>query len=214
MAHLIIVRHAESDFNLQNRIQGHHDSGLTAKGLRQTRRLAKRLKNFKIDKVYSSDLGRAYSTTVAISGKAKIVRDPMLREIQLGDWEGRTPEEVDKLYNKGYQKWLLKPSSILIPRGERLRHFKRRVTGRVRQIAAQNQGKTILIVTHGGVITALLADWLKADFDRLLVSLHIENTSLTIMDMTEKRFRICAIGDTAHLSDKEKHGSTIFTQRS
>ena len=67
MTRLIIVRHAESAFNLQNRIQGHQDSQLTRKGVDQARRLAKRIRNFKIDKVYSSDLGRAYSTTLEIT---------------------------------------------------------------------------------------------------------------------------------------------------
>jgi phosphoserine phosphatase len=217
MAHLIIVRHAESDFNLQNRIQGHRDSGLTPKGLYQTRRLAARLKHFKIDKIYSSDLGRAFSTAVAITRflkKSKIIRDPNLREIQLGDWEGMTPEEVDQLYDRGYQKWLKKPSSIVIPRGERLSHFKKRITARVREIASQNQGKTVLIVTHGGAITALLAHWMEADFDKLLVCLQIDNTSLTMVDIAGKYLRLRSISDTTHLTDKDKHAHTIFTKHS
>ena len=215
MAHLIIVRHAESNYNLQNRIQGHHDSALTKRGLFQTRKLANRLKNFKIDKVYTSDLGRAYSTTVEITKflKVKIVRDPKLREILLGDWEGMTPEEVDRKYNQGYQKWLKKPSLVIIPKGERLARFRKRITERVREIAQKNHGQTVLIVTHGGAITALLADWMKADFDTLLVHLQIDNTSLTVADFTEKRLRLKAINDTSHLADKDKHGSTIFTKR-
>src|SRR5688572_21246134 len=99
-ARLIIVRHAESKFNLENRIQGHQDSMLTKKGVSQARRLAERIRHFHIDKIYSSDLGRAYSTTVEITrhlGRVKIIRDPKLREILLGDWEGMTPEEVDGL---------------------------------------------------------------------------------------------------------------------
>ncbi len=206
MTHLIIVRHAESAHNLAGRIQGHHDSGLTPKGLRQARRLAKRLKKFKLDKVYSSDLGRAYTTTLEIlrhQKKLKVTRDPLLREIQLGAWEGMTPEEVDKKYNNGYQKWLKKPSACHIDGCEKLPHFRKRITARVRQIALANRGKTVLIVTHGGAITALLADWLKADFDNLLLNLELENTSLTIVDETDKRVRLKAINDTAHLTETE-----------
>src|SRR6185295_17726453 len=116
MTRLIIVRHAESAFNLENRIQGHQDSVLTPKGLRQARRLAKRLTGMKIDKIYSSDLGRAYATTMAIAERrrARIVRDPQLREIHLGDWEGMTIEEVDRLYDNGYQRWLKKPTACPI----------------------------------------------------------------------------------------------------
>lgn len=201
MTRLIIVRHAESHLNLQNRIQGQIDSKLTPKGLRQARNLARRVRRFKIDKVYSSDLGRAYSTTLEIVKhlRTKIVRDPLLREIHLGDWEGMTPEEVDKLYDKGYQRWLCAPSSCRIPKSETLAHFRRRVVGRVARIARENAGKTVLVVTHGGAITALLAEWLKADFDTVLLNLHIENTSLAFVEFHGARVRVCGFNDTSHL---------------
>lgn len=216
MTRLIIVRHAESAFNDQNRIQGHKDSGLTFRGQYQSQCLARRIQKIKIDKVYTSDLGRAYSTTLKIMRRRKIpvVRDPLLREIHLGDWEGMTPEEVDKLYDKGYQRWLKKPSSIKIPKGEGLKHFRKRVSSRVKAIARSNRGKTVLIVTHGGVITALLADWLKADFDNLLINLQLDNTSLTIVEETEKHVRLKCVNDSSHIPPARKNDHTIFSKRS
>lgn len=216
MARLIIVRHAESALNIANRIQGHHDSELTKKGLSQARRLAARIRRFRIDKVYSSDLGRAYSTTREITrhlGRVRIIRDPRLREILLGDWEGMTPEEVDRLYRGGYQRWRRSPSAMHIPNAEGVGHFRRRVTSRVRQIARANRGKTVLVVTHGGVITALLADWLKADFDNVLLCLQIDNTSLTFADLTEKRARLWVINDTDHLAKKDKNDERFIRKR-
>ncbi len=208
MTRLIIVRHAESAFNLQNRIQGHLDSELTKKGLSQAKRLAERIRHFHIDKIYSSDLGRAYSTTVEITRhlkRVKIIRDPKLREILLGDWEGMTPEEVDRLYERGYQKWLKKPSAMVIPNAERVANFRRRVTERVRRIARREIGKTVLLVTHGGVITALLADWLKADFDRVLRGIQIDNTSLTFVEITASNVKLWVINDTDHLAKRDKN---------
>ena len=207
MTRLIIVRHAESHLNLQNRIQGQMDSKLTPKGLAQAKMLAGRVKSFKIDKVYSSDLNRAYATTLEIVKhlKSNVVRDPLLREIHLGDWEGMTPEEVDRLYDKGYQKWLCKPSECRIPKGEKLVHFRRRVVNRVNEIAAANPGKTVLLVTHGGAITALLASWLKADFDTLLLNLHIENTSLAFVEFHGKRVRVRGFNDTTHLPRSQRN---------
>ena len=215
MTRLIIVRHAESAFNLQNRIQGHLDSHLTTRGLKQSRALARRLKHFKIDKAYSSDLGRAYTTALQITRflKLKVVRDPGLREINLGAWEGMTPDEVDRDHNKGYQRWLKKPSAIQIPRGETLGHFRRRISDRVREIAMQHDGKTVLVVTHGGAIAALLTDWLKADFDTVLLNLQMDNTSLTIVDENRTRVRLHVVNDTTHLSEKEKVKHTVFTER-
>lgn len=216
MTRLLIVRHAESTLNEQNRIQGHKDSGLTFKGIYQSRRLAHKIKKIQIDKIYSSDLGRAYSTTLEIVRYTNlpVIRDPLLREIHLGAWEGMTPGEVDRLYDKGYQKWLKKPSGTKIPKGEPLARFKKRVTARVRAIAKANRGKTVLIVTHGGVITALLSNWLKADFDNLLLNLQIDNTSLTVVDETEKRVRLKTINDTSHLTEKQKNEFHGFSQRS
>lgn len=217
MTRLIIVRHAESAHNLNNRIQGHSDSQLTPKGKRQVRNLAARLKHFKIHKVYSSDLGRAYSTTVAITRhlNVKIIRDPKLREIMLGDWEGMTSEEVDELYDKGFQKWLKSPSKCRIPRAENVRHFRKRVVSRVAQIVRQNKDKTVLIVTHGGSITALLADWMQADFDRLIKGLQIENTSLTLVEYGRKRSHpnptLLVINDTDHLDYGEKNDHRFRT---
>ncbi len=214
MTRLIIVRHAESALNGQNRIQGHKDSNLTDKGLRQARLLAKRLKRFKIDRIYSSDLGRAYSTTLEIvrHQKLPIRRDPRLREIHLGDWEGMTPEEVNRLYSKGYRKWLKKPSSVFIPKSEGLRHFRKRVTECVRKIARANRGRSVLVVTHGGVITALLADWLGADFDHLLINLQIDNTSITMVDQTNKKTRLKFINDASHLDKYAKNDTSIFNK--
>lgn len=212
MARLLIVRHAESALNFENRIQGQLDSGLTKKGQMQAKRLAKRVKNFHIDKIYSSDLGRAYSTTLALAKvlKKPIIQDARLREIQLGAWEGMRPEEVDRLYNKGYQRWLKKPSLVIIPKGERLSAFRKRITKSVMQIAKANYGKNILIVTHGGAITALLSEWLKADFDALLLSLHLENTGLTLVDFTGKRLRVRMINDIDHLAYNEKMDSQFL----
>lgn len=212
MTRLIIVRHAESHFNLENRIQGHSDSKLTPKGLDQTRRLAKRIRGFKIHKIYSSDLGRAYSTALQITSllkNAKIVRDPLLREIHLGDWEGMTPAEVDKIYDRGYQKWLKKPSRCKIPKSEGLLNFRRRVVSRLRAIAKANEGKTVLVVTHGGAITALLSEWLEADFDALLLRLHIENTSLTFVEFKGKMIKVRGLNDTSHLPVKQKQDHVL-----
>ncbi len=210
MTRLIIVRHAESAFNLQGRIQGHLDSALTPKGVRQARALEKRIfKKFKIDRVYSSDLGRAYSTTLHITKRLhvalrRITRDPLLREINLGAWEGMTPEEVDRLYDKGFQRWLKGPSKCRIPRCEGITAFRKRIMGRVGAIARANRGKTVLIVTHGGAITCLLAEWLKADFDTLLLNLQIDNTSLTIAEAHDKKVRLMTINDATHLSQKDR----------
>ena len=125
-----------------------------------------------------------------------------------------TPEEVDRLYDRGYQRWLKSPSGCVIPNAERVGHFRKRVTERVRQIARKENGKTVLVVTHGGVITALLTDWLKADFDSVLQGLQIDNTSLTFVVMTPTTAKLWVINDTDHLAKKEKNDQRFIHRRS
>ena len=201
MARLIIVRHAESAFNLQNRIQGHMDSSLTKKGMDQARRLAARIRHFHIDKIYSSDLGRAYSTTREITRflkRVKIIRDPRLREILLGDWEGMTPEDVDRLYEKGFQKWLRAPSAALIPNAEPVARFRRRVTRRIEEIARHNRGKTVLVVTHGGVLDMLWRTVHGLPLDGLR-ECDIPNTGINRLRWDGDRLHVVQWADAAHL---------------
>ena len=94
-----------------------------------------------------------------------------------------------------------------------MRRFMKRVTTRIRQIARADHGKTVLVVTHGGVITALLADWMKADFDRLIRGLQIENTSLTFVDLTKKLVKLWVINDTDHLAKKDKNDERFIRKR-
>ena len=94
---------------------------------------------------------------------------------------------------------------MVITKGERIAAFRNRIRRRVREIARANRGKTVLIMTHGGAITALLSDWMKADFDTLLLNLQIDNTSLTFVEATDTRVYLNVINDTEHLSWKEKH---------
>lgn len=213
---LIIARHAESGFNNQNRIQGHMDSQLTDTGKRQAVRLAVRLSKMNIKKIYSSDIGRALSTTRTIAKRlgASIIPEPSLREINLGLWEGLTPAEVNKRFQKGYEQWRKSPSRMVIPGGEGIRRFRQRVLKGVERIVNAEKRGPILLVTHGGVIAVLLSHWMKADFDRILLNLKVDNTSLTFVEFNARHVVLHAINDTTHLSQKENaRGFTVFTQR-
>lgn len=203
---LILARHAESGFNDRNRIQGHLDSELTARGERQAQWLSKRLALLRIRKIYSSDLGRAMSTTRTVARRLKkpVLKEPRLREIRLGKWEGLTPEEVNVRFKNGYDKWRESPSSMVIPGGETVAGFRRRVCGGVSRIIERERGGQILLVTHGGVIAALLSQWLSADFDKILLNLRLDNTGLTLVDCIEKKAFVHSINDVSHLPKKDR----------
>lgn len=200
---LYIIRHGESTWNGQNRIQGNSDPQLSRLGRLQAGLLAKRFRRIKIDKIYSSPLLRSFQTAQAISKvlRSRIVKKEGLKEVGLGEWEGKTPEEIDKSYDNKYQRWLrLGPTKVKIPGAENINSFRKRANKAFYEIINGNKNKDVIVVTHGGVIASFLAHILDADFDKLILSLHLPNTCVTLVSFEQNRGCLIHIADTFHLS--------------
>lgn len=200
---LYIVRHGESTWNRENKIQGNSNPPLSALGRLQARLLARRFRRVKVDTIYSSPFLRATQTAEVIAAvlKKTVIKKGGLKEVSLGDWEGMTPDEIDAAYANRYQRWLrLGPTKVRIPGAESIPQFRKRVTRVFRTIIRENPRKDIVVVTHGGVIAALLSHLLKADFDRLILNLHLPNTGVTLVSFSKKKGCLIHIADTFHLS--------------
>lgn len=211
---LYLIRHARSSWNLQNRIQGNSNPHLDRIGRLQSKKLAQYFSQIPIDRFYSSPLFRARQTSLALHRRLNIDIEFVngLKEINLGLWEGKTPQEVDKLYKGGYKKWLNKPRSVIIPKAEPINYFKKRAIATLTSIIEDNdENDNLLIVTHGGVIVAFIAYILKVDFGKLILRLRLDNTGITIVDVFSRRLNtrnntrtskdlfITAINQTSHL---------------
>jgi broad specificity phosphatase PhoE len=145
---IILVRHGETDWNAERRWQGHSDRPLNEAGRRQAEELAARLDGAPIDAVYSSDLLRAHETArlLAEPRGLEVVVVPGLRERRFGSWEGLQDVEVERRF----------PGVHGPPDGETRQEMTRRVLESLETIAAANPGRTVLVVSHGGPIKALL----------------------------------------------------------
>ena len=199
-----LVRHAQTAWNYENRIQGHSDQPLSLAGLDQAKRLGGYFAGRTIAAVYTSHLLRSVQTAQAIArqtGKEPSV-DPMLAEMHLGEWEGLTPEEVNSRYGGAYQRWRVAPSEVSIPASEPLKEFRRRVEEVVERILAVRHGEgDIVIVSHGGVIAALLAAWMQAEYDQLLRRLVLDNAGVSAIDYRMMPPCILWVNATHHLSN-------------
>lgn len=203
---LILIRHAETLWNLQDRIQGHSDIPLSDRGLRQAERLAQHIHRHPITAIYASDLLRARQTAeiIAASLRCAVTFDPALREILLGAWEGLTPAEVNRQFDQSYEQWKRRPSSVRIPGAEPVAAFHERTRTALRAISRRHPQETVAVVTHGGVIAGYLADILQADFDHVLRKMRLDNTGLTIVEWRDDDLPfVAAINDYRHL-----HGLT------
>ncbi len=204
---LYIVRHGETTWNSENRIQGHSDPGLSKLGHTQAMLLARRFKNIKIDRIYASPLLRTMQTALPVSKtkRLRIIKRECLKEVMLGDWEGMTTDEVDRLYRNSYQRWLkCGPTKITIPGAENIESFRRRVKNEFLNIIKTNKNKNCLVVTHGGVIAAFLSYLLKADFNKVILGLHLPNTCVTLVSFYNKQGCLIHVADTVHLSSKNE----------
>ncbi len=157
-AEFIVVRHGETVWNLQERLQGHQDSPLTEEGLRQAEAVAERLRVEPFDALYSSDLPRARQTAEIISSRTghPLQIDARLRERNFGIFEGLTKSEMAERFPEEYRQYLSGDVDHPVPDGESRREKYLRVTACFKDLAAAHVGRRIVVVTHGGVLGDLL----------------------------------------------------------
>lgn len=202
MTILILVRHGETEANVQQIWQGSLDAPLTARGQQQVTATAHYIvelnKQYPIQAFYVSPLPRAQSTAAAIA-KAIALQpqiDEALREFDLGDWEGRSfveLKEKENLWNRWHKDPWFAP-----PGGESPRSFNQRAIQAFQQLAEQHQGQTILAVTHGGLICNVLASWFGAgpdDWRRW----EPHNCAVTVLAFNDQRWQAVLVNDTNHL---------------
>ncbi|MDO5547798.1 MAG: histidine phosphatase family protein [Eubacteriales bacterium] len=153
-----LVRHAEAEGNIGRRCHGIYNSLLTRRGRRQAKTVGDRFRTIPLDGVYSSDLARARDTARAIAQPhgLEVIQRPLLREIDMGDWEDRPWAELAMFEKEPYDIWCNEPWNSQTPGGETIMQAGQRVFDEIRRIAEENDGKYIAIVSHGTVIRGVL----------------------------------------------------------
>lgn len=197
---LLLIRHGQSTWNQEHRIQGQLDPPLSADGHAQARLLARRLAGRQFAGFYSSDLARAMETAQDISDDlgAEPTPDRSLREIFLGDWEGLRTAEIEKRFPTAWEQWTQKPDWDLVPGGEGAGPFESRVGGAIDAIANRHAGGEVLVVTHGGVIQVAVHR-IVGRSPHGLFPFKIQNASITTIEKRDGRFVIAGVNDVAHL---------------
>ena len=197
---MVLVRHGESTWNREHRIQGQSDPPLSAGGLRQAELLAVRLARREFSGFYTSDLRRASQTAEAIGAISGQAPEPMqsLREIQLGAWEGLTTGDIATRFPDAWAKWLAQPDWDVVPGGEGAQRFSDRVGATVEDIFRRHPKGDTLVVTHGGVIQIALHRILGRAGHGLF-PFRIQNASISVIESRNGRIVISGVNDIAHL---------------
>ena len=201
---LLVIRHGETTWNAASRFQGHGDSPLTENGRRQAEALGKRMKDFRFDLLFSSDLGRARQTASILAGYTghPVRTDPRLRERNFGALEGLTVDEIRHRHPGVFERLYADDPDYAPPEGETLRtHFQRNVSF-FEQFILENPGTTAALVVHGGVLDSLFRFIAKLPLNQPRCFI-IPNTSLSRVSRGTfygtARWVIETWGDVAHL---------------
>ena len=201
-ARLLLIRHGESTWNHQHRIQGQLDPPLSEKGRRQAELLAKRLSGRRVAAIYASDLKRAMETAAPLEKALGVAVQSMtdLREVFLGEWEGLHTQELVRRYPDAWAKWTVEPSWDLVPGGEGGDAFEARVGSAVEAMFEAHPHDDAIVVTHGGVIQVALHRVMGRP-SRGLFPFRISNASITVVEKREGSVVIAGVNDVGHLED-------------
>mgnify|MGYP001243077173 CR=1 FL=1 len=201
MLKLYLIRHGETQWNAEGRIQGHSDIELNARGLEQARLLAARFRGEgAFDALYASPLRRAWRTATLVGEALKlpVISDARLIERSLGQLEGLTMPEIEKKFPDIHHAWHNGGPRPYIPDEEARETFIERTRSFLQDLRAQHHAGRVIAITHGGTINMLLMTGLNLDPERPL-PFHIDNTSLNILHWGERGARLHLLNDTCHL---------------
>jgi len=208
MTQLILIRHGETLWNTERRMQGQLDSPLTNRGLWQAQQLGVRMRALPFVALYSSDLPRAHRTAQSIAevtGHA-IVTDERLRERHFGVFEGLNQQEMQNCEPEAYQRFMSRDPQYAVPGGESPAGFFERCRAALEELALRHGGETIVVVTHGLVLDSAYraATGLALEAQR---PVPLVNASLNWFSFDGTRWSAERWGDADHLGPE---GVTVF----
>ena len=207
MTRIILTRHGQTLWNIEGRVQGRLDSPLTEKGIQQARSLAFKLKNEKIDHIYSSDSLRAIGTAEEIRlelGLNKLSINPALREFSFGEWEGCIWQELRVTYPDIFKIWDTEPHLVTTPGGENMERVLERAWDFVQHIIQAHPGETVCLVTHGLTLKLLITRALGFEVHEWAKTPWQHNTALNILEVEGQIWNPCVIADCQHLEEVEE----------
>ena len=199
---ILAIRHGETLWNVDSRIQGHLNIGLNDTGRWQAERLGMALKDETIAAIYASDLSRAHDTALAVSrhNGVPVQPAPGLRERSFGEFEGRTFAEIETELPEQAKRWRQRDPSFTPAGGESLLMLEARVLSVAARLAAQHPGEQIALFAHGGVMDILYRAATRLDLQAAR-TWTLGNTAINRLLWSPEGFSLVGWADVQHLSE-------------
>lgn len=201
MTKVYLIRHAEAEGNIYRRAHGQYNGLVTLRGHKQIKLLRERFADEQIDAVYSSDLARAYTTSLSIAEPRgfEVVTAPQLREVKMGVWEDVSwgeleygDNEMNVMFNSDPSKWQVKGS-------ETFEQVEERISGYIAEIAANHDGGTIAVFSHGFAIRTFICHIQGIPPSETATVPYYDNTAVTLLTFDNGVFSVDYAGDNTHL---------------
>jgi len=202
---VLLVRHGQTQYNADRRVQGQIDIPLNDIGRWQAERIGARLANYGPTTIFSSDLSRAADTARAIAAhhpSTPFVESDLLREVAYGVFEGMDGDEIVSRYPEEFRLWQEDRYGYMPPEAETIEQQRARAERAAELILERgNEGDTIVVVSHGAIMRSLVASFLRLEVTHQNL-LHFDNTSLTAFERTPRGLQLRLSNCTAHLGDQ------------
>lgn len=205
MIEILLIRHGETDWNAERRLQGHLDIELNSEGVRQAAMLAEALRGEQLDAIFSSDLRRARQTAQALAATRNmpVQIETDLRERCYGAFEGLRYAEISERFPQAHQQMLARAMDARFPPGvnvaETLREFSTRAVAALMRLLKKDEHRKIAVVTHGGVLDCLNRAARGVDFSQAR-DFEIPNAGINRLLWNGSTLQIAQWGDVAHLT--------------
>lgn len=205
---IIAVRHGETAWNVDTRLQGQLDVPLNDRGRAQARYAAQALLDEAPDALYSSDLARAYETAQALQSLTglTLTTDVGLRERHFGIWQGHTYAEVESGWPAESLLWRQRLPDFGPPGGETLQGFFDRCVATLTRLASAHPGQTVVLVAHGGVLDCFYRAATRVALNAPR-TWELPNTGINRLLYTGRGFTVIGWGDVQHLDDSARDES-------
>ena len=200
----LLVRHGQTQYNADGRVQGQIDIPLNETGTWQAGRIGERLKGYSPNAIFASDLSRAADTARAIAAhhpSIPFLETKLLREIAYGVFEGMHLPDIEQTYPEEYLQWREGDVGYTPPNAESIYDQRARASHAVNWVREHCANGTIVLVSHGGIMRSLVANLLDLGIDQQ-VRFHFDNTSLTALEDTPRGMSLRLANDTSHLDEQ------------
>lgn len=201
---LMLIRHGETQHNVENRMSGWTDVSLNTRGEQQARQLGGRLKTIPVDLVITSGMRRARQTAEIAFSAAGYQQSfetwSSFREMNFGSLESMTMEEIHQNYPQQYEEMMQKKGVFMFPQGESLQTFHERIKAASRLLFQRHAGKRIALVSHSGTIRSFLAEWIAGDW-KTHWRFQVDHCTITKVSFHEQFPVLHFFNESTHLND-------------